>query len=189
MNKYLMFITLSTIVLLTVGCSAAKPKNEHKGLTGFVIEANYEKRALLVAESDKTSATEGKYGVEWYSLNDDAILVDSKNSKVLFTDIEVGSEVETWSTSPSLESYPSKTDLSKLVVADDVKHPNSDMLQKKAIQAALNFAKNLSDKPAILIVQKVEIRKTDWLIHVYNFDLEKSYGLRVNPETAEVSYN
>lgn len=53
MNKYLKFITLSTMVLLTVGCSEEKPKNEHKGLTGFVIEANYEKERYLLQKVTK----------------------------------------------------------------------------------------------------------------------------------------
>lgn len=185
MNKLLSYISLSALVLLTAGCSDDKPKTEHKGLTGYVIEANYEKKALLVAESDKT-AKNGNYGAEWYSLNDDAILHDSKNNKVSLTDIEVGSEVETWSTLPSLESYPSKTDLSKLVVADDVKHPDSPMLQKKAIQAALSHAKSISDTAAILIVQNVTTSKSEWIIQVYNSYTEKSHEFTVHALTGEV---
>jgi len=185
MNKLLSYISLSALVLLTAGCSDDKPKNEHKGLTGYVIEANYEKKALLVAESDKT-AKDGSYDAEWYSLNDDAILHDSKNNKVVLTDIEVGSEVETWSTLPSLESYPSRTDLSKLVVVDDVKHPDSPMLQKKAIQVALAYAKSLSDNSAILLVQNVTTSKSEWLITVFNTNTEKNYELSINADTGEV---
>ncbi|EST52148.1 hypothetical protein T458_23935 [Brevibacillus panacihumi W25] len=185
MSKFLSVISLSVLVILTVGCSDDESKSEHKGLTGYVIEANYEKNALLVVESDKT-AKDGNYDAEWYSLNDDAILLDSQKNKVLFTDIAVGAEVETWSTLPSLQSYPSQTDLSKLILADDVKHPNYPMVQKKAIQIALNFVKSLSGKPDILIVQSVVSNKSEWIIHIYNFNAEKKYELSVNAETGEV---
>ncbi|WP_340673698.1 DUF3221 domain-containing protein [Brevibacillus agri] len=187
MNKLLSYLSITALVLLTAGCSEDNPKSEHKGLTGYVIEANYEKNALLVAESDKT-AKDGKYGAEWYSLNDDAILLDSQKSKVLFTDIEVGAEVETWSTLPSLESYPSQTDLSKLILAEDVKHPNYPMVQKKAIQIALNYVKSRTSKSDIFIVQNVVSSKSEWIIHIYHFNTDQEYELSIHAETGEVKH-
>jgi hypothetical protein len=185
MNRPLLYITLFAFLLLTAGCSDEKPKNERKGLTGYVIETNYEKKALLVAESDKT-ARDGDYDAEWYFVNDDAILLDRKNNKVLLTDIEVGAEVETWAASPSLESYPAKTDLSKLVVADDVQHPHYPMLQKKAIQMALNFVKSLSDKADIFIVQDAVSTESEWIVRVFTFNAGQKHEISVHAETGEV---
>ncbi|MFM1655825.1 hypothetical protein ACI7RC_27610 [Brevibacillus sp. B_LB10_24] len=138
MKKVISFLTLSAFVLLPTGCSNDQPIHERKGLTGYVIEADYQKKQLLVAESDQTKLGE-KYGAEWYSLNDNAILLDSRNNPALFTDIEVGSKAETWATLLSMESYPSQTDLSKLVIADDVKHPHSSMLQKRPFKMLYTF--------------------------------------------------
>ncbi|MEJ8545956.1 DUF3221 domain-containing protein [Brevibacillus borstelensis] len=185
MKKALSFLTLSALALLLTGCSDDKPINERKGLTGYVIEADYEKKQILVVESDETKQSD-RYDAEWYSLNEDAIILDSKNNPVLFTDVEVGSKVETWSTLPSLQSYPAQTDLSKLVIADDVKHPDAPMLQKTAIQAAISYVKKLTNEPGTIIIQNVSTDKAEWIIQIYHYNKKKGYKLGIDAKTGEV---
>ncbi|MEK4342223.1 DUF3221 domain-containing protein [Brevibacillus sp. FSL L8-0710] len=187
MKRVISIVMLTTFTLLATGCSNDKSTVERKGLTGFVVEADYQKNRLLVVESDETKQGED-YEAEWYSLNKDAIILDNNSNPALFTDAEVGSKVETWSTSHSLESYPASTDLSKLIIADDVKHPDSPMLQKTAIQAAIIYIKNLTNRPGTIIIQNVSTNETEWIIQIYHYiyNEEKSYKLGIDATTGEV---
>lgn len=180
----LLAIAIATFML--TGCSHDQPTVERRGLTGFVVEADYEKKRLLVVESDETKQGED-YEAEWYTGNKDAVLLDSKSNPALFTDVEVGFKVETWATLPSVQTYPSSTDLSRFVIADDVKHPHTSMLQKTAIQTVVTvtYVKN-QNPPGTIIIQNVSTNETEWIIQAYHYNQEKGYRLAVHAETAEV---
>ncbi|WP_400164028.1 DUF3221 domain-containing protein [Brevibacillus sp. TJ4] len=184
MNNVGTLLAIAIATFMLTGCSNDHTTVERKGLTGFVVEADYQKNRLLVIESDETKQGED-YEAEWYTLNKDAVILDSKSNPALFTDVEVGSKVETWATLPSVQSYPSSTDLSRLVIADDLKHPNTSMLQKTAIQAVVTYVKNLHS-PGTIIIQSVSTNETEWIIQVYDDNQEKGYRLAVHAETAEV---
>lgn len=199
-NVIALAFTICCIMMLFSSCStgnnlssyqptdnaSAVPEQERNVNIGTVI--NKDGDQLLITQYIDKVANSYIDAVS-FTVNEKTIIVNSDEQTIAWNDVTIGTEVEIWSTGMIQESYPGRTNASKIIVFKKSSELANDSIgPAAAVQTALQSLTEAL-QPKVKATKSVTLDEKDeqWIVElVFHDAIDEPIVVHVDAQTGEI---